>query len=389
MDYQKRVNKLNFVTKYIPKVIRSYPGKYADVRLGKQIMRRGFTGGPTFIKGRGELLYSGAGKNLSWGGYARSWEYYNLSLASEFNKISQYPYSEMQFMSKRPRYIEFGRTYYGIEGLDEAVYVTRGYTKSYFRPQLETEKSFLFKPSFDITRASKIFISDKYIGAEFKTSLFKFGGVTKVVDPVKTVEPSSPYLNMLLGRGKVKDISRYSWYQEPLRELQYTTSSYMGGRLPDAFSMAYGRISLGTLSFLEEGIGVSSAFWVGTRPVISSRVNLGSINDLWTGNIPEVGSMVITGLDVTPVTRTALDSRMLLKTKLKGASGMAPPAMPETLKGGSVRVDIVKRPSTGVNIPFIKLEEEYNKKLNKQFRNIVKFGKGWRKRLWFKNMDVF
>jgi len=55
-----------------------------------------------------------------------------------------------------------------------------------------------------------------------------------------------------------------------------SATSYGGVKLPSGYAMAYGRISLKTLEFLEEGLGFSSSHWASIRPTRDTK-HLGAI----------------------------------------------------------------------------------------------------------------
>ena len=194
--------------KYVPKVVREYPSRFADVRLARE-MWKGYQlpGWPSFVsRGRSTVLSSGrykldpfsSGHGSIWGGYGTSWKFYNAGLIDEISKPVLFPY---EFVKHRPRWIETGRSYVALG--DDVSFISRGYYKSYYHPKVKSDYDFLKpKRGFDITKAKRVFISDKVISAEYKTTPFSFKP-TVISKPFKDMRDFSQ-VRLLLKRTKTK-----------------------------------------------------------------------------------------------------------------------------------------------------------------------------------------
>ena len=129
---------------------------------------------------------------------------------------------------------------------------------------------------------------------DFTPTTWKFTEKPTTVKPTpltETVKPSTKTLT------PTKPTSQFEWYQSPKRDITYVKGTGGIGRVPDAYSMAYGRTPLEFLEFLEEGTGTVSPYWSGKgisgKPSISGGKGGAGIKPLI--------DTVIGGKDITKV----------------------------------------------------------------------------------------
>lgn len=272
-------------------------GRNADIRIAKQIYNKSLMPGqPTYISPGQRSWINLYGKypvgrtpnpfaaklGSTWKGYGTSWSFYNASLMDEIARPKMFPYEHIKM---RPKFIETSRSYVAMG--DDVSYISKGYWKSYYRPKSDI----MTGPVSDVFpgKPSRYYF-DRYIRAYESPggSPFKYTA-KQVSSPKGTQWELSGARQLLLQQGSKKSISQYEWYQPPIPKISYRAGS-IGSRSMDTFSMAYGRMSMKWLDFLEAGI-VSSDRWMDK---ISDRIS--AIKPI---SIPMSSSLNISRVDVS------------------------------------------------------------------------------------------
>jgi len=391
--------KLDRAIRYIPKTLRDYPSKYADVRLAKGMSYKfNRLGSPTFLKGRGELLYGGrvidrfASKTASkWGSYGTSWKYYTSSLTGEIKKVGMYPY---EHFAKRPRWVETGRSYVAVG--DNVSYISRGYMKSFFKPKSRVEKAF-FKPSrtFDLGKVKRFYISDKMVAAELKGTTLKFKP-SIVVRPVVDTRDFSR-VAQLLSKGTSK---QHSLYQSPLKRFDYTNVFGKSIRYyEESYYISKQWMNMSPVFKYKPKIGISNVSIIGSKIQLDSK----KIFDRLSKPDVRLSMLQRTGLDISSITTPAMGTVSLNMMRQLQSQRVDTKYKPQLKMKQITKTDIdepsypmfkiptppsIKTTSTPFTIPSFLFEDDYTKRMLKNMSMDNLFGKGWRKRSWLNNKDV-
>jgi len=234
---------------------------------------------------------------VKWGGYETSWDYYRGSMAMEGYKDTGFI---REYYPRRPSMVKVNNYLFDPK-TRQVIKLEADYTKpidykgkvvelserpgfefrtpeykdpiKFYRGKVINLKTKYTKPYPDFAKGripKDVLQGETYIGIKgIKSSYSPWKFKPVVTGGGKT--PGSQQITQAINKSVrassssykgISDITRFEWYQPPLKSVSYAPTIGRGGvRMPGGYAIASGAVSIDFLNFLEEGTGTGSGYW--------------------------------------------------------------------------------------------------------------------------------